>query len=140
MFVRCLEESSSGGFSKKILPKDAKSISPKGFLDNVNANYGRITHSRRDGSQRMTVKNSASGFRNSKNQNLKHASNFSVDVREYFNDEAKATEGFKIPITQSHGHNSRGLSSDQMQDDNPEDLNLLFYNFNRKGKKCFTFI
>lgn len=57
-----------------------------------------------------------------------------MDVREYFNDGIKPSEIYKIPIQQSHGFKNRGLSSDQMQAENPENLNLLFYDFNRSGK------
>jgi hypothetical protein len=42
-------------------------------------------------------------------------------------------QNFKIPITQSHGKNRRGLSNEQMGT-NPEDLNLLFYDFNNVNK------
>lgn len=99
-------------------------------MNTINQNYGRSTHSRREGS-RQIVKKSSSGFRNIKNSN----NNFSVDVREYFNDGIKPSENnYSIPIQQSHGFKNRGLSSDQMQAENPENLNLLFYDFNRSGK------
>ena len=70
-------------------------------------------------------KKSSSGIRN-----LKNTKNFSVDVHEYSNGEE--IDIIKIPINQNHGKYRRGMSSDQMEADNPENLNLLFYDFNRK--------
>lgn len=103
---------------------DEFSVSPKVFPGTFKqTNYGMSKHSRRDGSQQI-VKKSSSGFRN-----IKNSKNFSADVREYFNDGVKQKEDFKIPITQNHGKNRRGLSNNQL-DSKPEDLNLLFYNFN----------
>lgn len=99
-------------------------------MNTINQSYGRSTQSRREGTKQI-VKKSSSGFRNIKNSN----NNFSVDVREYFNDGIKPTENYNIPIQQNHGQKNRGLSSDQMQADRPENLNLLFYNFNRSGKE-----
>ena len=87
------------------------------------SNYGIPKQSRRDGSQNI-VKKSSSGF-----QNMKNSKNFSVDVREYFNDAVKPVEDFKIQINQNHGKNRRWLNKNQL-DSEPEDLNLLFYNFN----------
>jgi hypothetical protein len=86
-------------------------------------NYGIPKQSRRDGSQNI-VKKSSSGFRN-----MKNSKNFSVDVGEYFNDAVKPVEDFKIQINQNHGKNRRGLNKNQLESE-PEDLNLLFYNFN----------
>lgn len=64
---------------------------------------------------------------------MKNSSNFSIEEEEYFKDEIT-----NIPIRQNHAYNgkkNRGLSSDQMQADNPEDLNLLFYDFNKSSKE-----
>ena len=102
------------------------SNSPGRLLEERNCNiYGRPTHSRRENSKYI-VKKSSSGARNIKNNK-----NLSVDVREYFN-EGKPSKDFKIPIRQSHGENRRGNSNIQLAT-NPEDLNLLFYNFNMKN-------
>lgn len=107
---------------------DDFSVSPKVFPDSFKqTSYGISKHSRRDGSQQI-VKKSSSGFRN-----IKNSKNFSADVREYFNEGAKQNEDFKIPITQNHGKNRRGLSNNQLES-KPEDLNLLFYNFNGNSK------
>jgi hypothetical protein len=87
-------------------------------------NYGRITGSKREGSKKIGEKD-FSGYKSIKN--------FSVDVKEYFNDGMKNGDNFHIQIKQNNGHKHRGLSSGQM-DDHPEDLNLLFYNFNGNKK------
>ena len=60
-------------------------------------------------------------------RNLKNNKNLSVDVREYFQDAQEGSD-FKIPIEQNHGKTRRGVSKDQLNS-NPQDLNLLFYNF-----------
>ena len=65
-------------------------------------------------------------------RNLKNNKNFSVDVREYFQDGSNAPD-LKIPIEQNHGKSRRGLSKDQLNP-NPEDLNLLFYNFHSSNE------
>lgn len=100
------------------------SVSPKGMTDAFkHSNYGIPRQSRRDGSQNI-VKKSSSGFRN-----IKNSKNFSVDVGEYFNDAVKPVEDFKIQINQNHGKNRKWLNKNQLGSE-PEDLNLLFYNFN----------
>ena len=108
---------------------DEFSVSPKGMTDAFkHPNYSMSKHSRRDGSQQI-VKKSSSGFRD-----IKNSKNFSVDVREYFHEGAKKKEDFKIPITQNHGKNRRGLNKNQLESQ-PEDLTLLFYNFNNNSRE-----
>ena len=90
--------------------------------------YGRSNNSRREGTRRL-VKKSSSGFRN-----IKNTKNLSVDVREYFTDGKRQSDEFAIPIEQDHGKNRRGISREQLEE-NPEDLNLVFYNFNSGSKE-----
>lgn len=70
------------------------------------------------------MKKSSSGAKN-----IIHNKNLSVDVREYFNEGNPQNRDFKIPIKQNHGNNRREVSQGKLNT-NPEDLNLLFYNFN----------
>ena len=76
---------------------------------------------------RRIIKKSSSGVRN-----IKEGKYQPTESNEYPIDDE--IEIINIPINQIHGKNRRGLSSEQMQSENPEDLNLLFYNFNRKQK------
>uniref|UniRef100_A0A7S3K7F0 Uncharacterized protein n=1 Tax=Euplotes crassus TaxID=5936 RepID=A0A7S3K7F0_EUPCR len=85
------------------------------------------TQEERNPDKKTQLNKSSSGMRN-----LKNNKNFSVDVREYFH-EGKSGTDFKIPIEQNHGKNRRGLSKDQLNS-NPEDLNLLFYNFHSSNE------